>query len=581
MKGKNIGIVVIMLMIATAILPAQGTFLYSTEPAHSRTDQLETEDIEWWPMFHHDIQLTGYTPSDSPETNMKHWERQIDSDIWFSSPAIVDDDLFIGTGERYGEKPNTRQDVQEWYDTHLFMKDKTYLDIITAGTHPLTTEIGKLYRLNAKTGEILWQVEANGSVFSSPTVADGKVYFVSTDSPTYTGRLYCLNINNGSEVWSLPVMSGFTTPTLYDDKLYLLTINPDDFFGRLQCLNAADGSEIWNHTTGYIDFSLYTAPAIAEGKVFFTSIDANETTGIYCKISCLDLTTGQLLWDTNMSEMNFGYALSSPVITNNKAYVISADTDGVDDFWCVLTCFDTTNGSILWNYTMKEEGNEELSFSSPAVAYGNVYFALVGSGWTYGKVLCLNGENGTVQWVHKSNDAFTASSPIISDGKVFIGGVNLTLFEGKLYCFDALSGTLRYDVFVDNGFIDSTPAIADETIYVVSQTGIACAFKDAFTVGEIKGGLLGIKTEIVNVEGYDLEDIHYRMSVVGGLLNRINSTMNSTIALLEAQTSDTIKISPIIGFGNVQITITVWVDGVSPVIREAEALVLGIFVLIR
>jgi outer membrane protein assembly factor BamB len=180
-------------------------------------------------------------------------------------------------------------------------------------------------------------------VFSSPTIENGLVYFVSTDSYTYAGELYCLNIDSGNEIWSLPVMTGFATPTLHEGKLYLLTINPDDYYGKLQCLNAADGSEIWNHTTGYIDFSLYTAPALAEGKVFYTSIDA--TSGIQCKISCLSQSTGQFLWATNISEMNFGYALSSPVIDNQKAYVISADTLGLEEFWCVLTCFDTSDGS--------------------------------------------------------------------------------------------------------------------------------------------------------------------------------------------------------------------------------------------
>ncbi|MBN1861031.1 MAG: PQQ-binding-like beta-propeller repeat protein [Candidatus Thermoplasmatota archaeon] len=578
MERKIFGLLIFMLLTASVVFPAQGTIPVINQPADDTGDQI-LDDVEWWPMFHHDVQLTGYTPSDSPDMNMTLWDSQIDSDIWFSSPAVVNDDLFIGTGERYGDRSNELSDMLQYYDTTLFMKDRSFSDILKKDERPLSSEIGKLYRLNAKTGEILWAVEAEGFVFSSPTVADGLVYFVSTDSYNYSGRLYCLNTDTGTEVWSLPVMSGFATPTLYEGRLFVLTINPDDYFGRLQCLNAADGNEIWNHTTGYIDFSLYTAPAIADGKVFFTSIDV--TTGIHCKISCLNLSTGQLLWDTKMSEMNFGYALSSPVIQDQKAYVISADTQGIEEFWCMLTCFDTENGSILWNYTMKQDSNNELCFSSPAVGYGNVYFALVGESWTYGKIVCLNGENGTVQWVYKSNEAYTGSSPILSSGKVFVGGLNMTLFEGNLYCLDALTGVLLYTAFIDNSFVDSTPAIAANTIFVGAQAGKISAFKDAFQVGEIKGGFLTVKLEITNVEGYDIQDVHYSMSVVGGLFHHINIQMNNTIAVLEAQTTDTIKTSPIIGLGKIQISISVWVDEVSPVIRTAEALVLGIFVIIR
>jgi outer membrane protein assembly factor BamB len=566
-------------MIACAILPAQGTNSCSTKQTSKTEAQPVTDEVEWWPMFHHDVQITGFTPAGSPDTNKKLWESQIDPDIWFSAPAIVDDKLVIGTGERYGKNLNDLSEAKKFYDTEVLMKDTTFFDIIPQETHPLSVEIGKLYCLNAKTGEILWHVEADGSVFSSPTIDNGLVYFTSADSSTFSGRLYCLEVDTGDEVWSIPVMNGFCSPTLSNGKLYLLTFNPDDYNGKLQCLNAADGSELWNHTTGYIDFSLYTSPALAEGKVFFTSVDASE--GIMCKISCLNQSTGQLLWDTKMSEMNFGYALSSPVIADNKAYVISADTKGFDEFWCVLTCFDTADGSILWNYTMKENSKDELSFGSPAVAYGNVYFALVENEWTYGKIICLNAENGTVQWVYKSNDAYTASSPVISDGKMFIGGLNMTLFEGNIYCFDAYTGDLLYTAFIDNSFIDSTSAIADEILYTGAQPGKLCALQDAFKVGAIKGGIATVKAEIANVGGYDIENIHYTMNVTGGIFKRINIPVNLTIEVLEAQTTDTIKAAPIIGLGKIQVTLTVELEGVNPVVKKADGFVLGIFVIIR
>ena len=561
-----------MLIFALAILPAHATITQESEPPQPAND-----DIEWWPMFHHDVQLTGFTPAESPDTNKILWTNQIESDVWFSSPAIVQDDLLIGIGERYGKHPSTRQEAKEFYDTHLFMKDTCFTDLLIT-PHALSAEAGKLYHLNANTGDILWDFVANGSVFSSPVIDNGLVYFVSTDSSSYLGELYCLDIDSGDEVWSLPVMTGFATPTIDEGNLYLQTIDPDNYNGTLLCLNAATGEELWNHTIGYIDFSLYTAPALANGKVFFTSIDV--TTGIHCKLTCLDQSTGQLLWATKMSEMNFGYALSSPVITTDNAYVISADTEGVEDFWCVLSCFDTTNGSILWNYTMKEDTTDELAFSSPAVAYGNVYFACVGSGWTYGKVICLDADTGAIQWVRKSNDAYTASSPVISEGKVFIGGVNLTLFEGNLYCLDAYTGEPLYKAFIENGFIDSTPAIAAETLYLCSQTGRICAFQDAVKIGDIKGGLATVKIDLSNVGADDVENIQGTMTVTGGIFDRINMTSNYSISILESQTTDTIRLLPVLGFGKIQVTVTVEMTGVNTVVKKAEGFVLGIFVII-
>jgi outer membrane protein assembly factor BamB len=573
--------IVFMLMIVSTLVPAQGNIhLNTTSEKTSETgDPLLADDVEWWPMFHHDVQLTGYTPGESPDTNYKLWDSQIDNEIFSSSPAIVNDKLVIGTGYRYKDRSGEVSEYKDFYNSELFMKDKTFFDIIQNDRNPSTNEIGKIYCLNAKSGAILWGIETNGSVFSSPVIDNGRVYFVSADSINYTGELYCLSLDSGAEVWSLSVMTGFATPTLSDGKIYLLTVNPVNYFGRLQCLDATDGHEIWNHTTGYIDFSLYTAPALADGKVFFTSIDV--TTGIHCKISCLNQSTGQLLWATKMSEMNFGYALSSPVIDNQKAYVISADTIGTEEFWCVLTCFDTSNGSSLWNYTMKENTKNELAFGCPAVAYGNVYFASTEENWNYGKMICLNGENGTVQWIHKSNDVYMISSPVISSGKVFVGGVNTTVFEGNLYCYDAYTGDLLYTAFVDNNPVNSAPAIADNAIYLGAVFGKICAFKDIFKVGEIKGGLLSVKTDIMNVGDEDIQDLRYTISVVGGLFNRINTSVNNTIEVLEAQTSDSIKVSPIFGLGKIEITITVELEGVNPVIKKVHAIVFGIFVIIR
>jgi outer membrane protein assembly factor BamB len=579
MKRKIIGLFVCMLLTASIIIPAQGTI----PPAHDITQNTgatsSTDDTEWWPMFHHDLQLTGYTPSGSPSTDNKLWDRLIENDVWFSSPAIANDDLLIGIGHRYYKQPRETSAYQHLFNTELFRTDTSFPALIHTHTTSLTMETGKVYRLNAQTGEILWTFETYGSVFSSPVIDSGRAYIVSADSNNFSGRLYCVNIDTGTEIWSLPVMNGFTSPAVSGGRLYLLTFNPDTYIGKLQCLNTADGSEIWNHTTGYIDFSLYTSPALADGNVFFTSVDV--TSGIQCKVSCLNQTTGQLLWATRLSEMDMGYALSSPVIANHKAYIISAQTQGYDEFWTILTCCNTTTGAILWNYTMKENSMDEVAFSSPAVAYGNVYFASVSYDWAYGKIMCLNGENGSVQWVYKSSTVYTSSSPVVSDGKVFVGGVDITLFEGNLYCYDAYNGSPLYTAFVDNDLMDSSPAIAADTVFICSVRGRMCAFRDPFTIGEIRGGLCTVKTDIANILGTDVENIHYDISVVGGLFGHINTQVNDTIEILEANTSDTIRASPILGLGNIQITFTVTMEGILPVVKRANGVVLGIFVIVK
>jgi hypothetical protein len=158
MKKKILSLILFMLIFASVVLPAQGQFANSLNDKKNMDNgnELHDDTIEWWSMFHHDVQLTGFTPADSPDTNKTLWENQIDKDIWCSSPAIVDNDLFIGTGHRYDLQSNGLVDFYNFYETHLFMKDQSFFNIIKYEQTPLSFEIGKLYRLNAQTGEIIW-----------------------------------------------------------------------------------------------------------------------------------------------------------------------------------------------------------------------------------------------------------------------------------------------------------------------------------------------------------------------------------------------------------------------------------------
>jgi len=44
-------------------------------------------DIDWWPMFRHDLNHTGYSTSNAPDTNILLWNYKVGESVW-SSPAI-------------------------------------------------------------------------------------------------------------------------------------------------------------------------------------------------------------------------------------------------------------------------------------------------------------------------------------------------------------------------------------------------------------------------------------------------------------------------------------------------------------
>jgi len=103
---------------------------------------LGESSVDWWPMFHHDLNHTGYSTSKAPKTNQTLWSYTTGGNVR-SSPAVADGKVYVGSRD------------------------------------------SKVYCLNASTGSLIWSYTTGGFVYSSPAVADGKVYVGSDDFMVY------------------------------------------------------------------------------------------------------------------------------------------------------------------------------------------------------------------------------------------------------------------------------------------------------------------------------------------------------------------------------------------------------------
>jgi outer membrane protein assembly factor BamB len=110
--------------------------------------------------------------------------------------------------------------------------------------HRDTSHTGYSTATGPSTNQTLWVFNTNGWVLSSPAVANGIVYFTSSD------------------------------------KGYFHTSN-----NNIYAVNAKDGSKIWNYS---VSAKIYTSPAVADGMVFFGS----DNKAIYA----LNATTGAYIW---------------------------------------------------------------------------------------------------------------------------------------------------------------------------------------------------------------------------------------------------------------------------------------------
>ena len=100
-------------------------------------------------------------------------------------------------------------------------------------------------------------------MYSSPAVADGRVYVGSGDD-----KVYCLDASTGTQVWNYTTGNIVdSSPAVADGRVYV-----GSYDGRVYCLDASTGAQVWNYTTGNYVFS---SPAVADGVLFVGSGDGS------------------------------------------------------------------------------------------------------------------------------------------------------------------------------------------------------------------------------------------------------------------------------------------------------------------
>jgi len=173
---------------------------------------------ESWPMFHQNLERTGYLETSAPVTNQTLWKFNTGGQV--GSPTVVNGVVYVGSYDR------------------------------------------KIYAFNAFTGALTWSYMTGGAVISRPAVADGKIFVGSEDN-----KLYALNASNGNHVWNYT--TGYyvdSDPTVANGIVY---VGSED--KKVYALNATTGEHIWSYTTD--DQIMLSSTAVSEGIVYIGSLD--------------------------------------------------------------------------------------------------------------------------------------------------------------------------------------------------------------------------------------------------------------------------------------------------------------------
>ncbi len=269
----------------------------------------------------------------------------------------------------------------------------------------------------------MWRFATGSFVYSSPAVSDGLVFVAS-----YDNYVYAIDEYSGQQKWAFYTGSViFSSPAVSNGIVYVGSRNG----GIMYALNEQTGSEIWGR--GYLNYFIAASPAVADGKVFYSS---------WCSASCfqngqfvaLDAATGAVAWSN--ATLPSAPLSSTPAVDSGLVFF------GLDDG--SVTALNETTGKQVWRVI---PGGASTIRNAPTIAYGRVY---IGSS---NRFFALDEMTGTTDWSFNTGNS-NSTSAVVSNGMVYFG-----TGKGNVYAVNATTGVQKW-VATTGASVSSSPALS-------------------------------------------------------------------------------------------------------------------------
>jgi outer membrane protein assembly factor BamB/S1-C subfamily serine protease/plastocyanin len=389
-----------------------------TLEAGSEAGPHQTGDV---PMYRGNAARTGAMPGPEPRGQISElWRIETGTEVW-SSPALVDGVLYVGTGG--------------WMDT-----------------------AGVVLALDAETGNELWR-HPGGPFVASPAVVDGRLYIASLD-----GYLHVLDAETGRLIASRTPHPGLYCPSgsspAVDDAIVLVSFGcfgPEDTADSVPWSDLSgvvvaydrDGQERWRFAmSGYDPF---VSPALLDGVVVIAdSSNAQHTAGT---VYAIDAESGQEFW---RFRADTGFA-NTPAIGGGLAFIAGWSGD--------LFALDLKSGTERWRFKLGT-----LADHVPAIIDGSVYAAAY-----YGGLFALRADSGLQQWLVQCT-LCPMSPPVVTASTVFFAG------NGTIDRIDRIGGEVdlgsRIHLPDPHSAIIGSIVVSGGIIFVATENGAIIALGD-------------------------------------------------------------------------------------------------------
>ena len=257
----------------------------------------------------------------SPETGETLWSVRLNGDVR-SAPVIADETIYIidDSGGLYALKET---------DGTLIWSKRVFSDVAPAyinGTLYCLTSSGiaggpsnSVVAISATDGAERWRTGVRGFAFHTPAI-DGDRLLLATN-----GKLYALNATTGDILWDVEVPNQHefnSSPAVSNGIVYFgCTSNGgSDVPATVYAISVSSGEQIWSSTINQDRFGIHTALVAADGLLI--------ATGDQVGVVAFDLLDGSLVWNFTP---NNGFQGASPIVSGNRIYYL----DVAGDFYCL------------------------------------------------------------------------------------------------------------------------------------------------------------------------------------------------------------------------------------------------------
>jgi outer membrane protein assembly factor BamB len=324
---------------------------------------------------------------------------------------------------------------------------------------------------------IAWKVAVPGKGWSSPVVADGRIYLTTAvereGSSGLSLRVLCLSAADCGILWNVeaihPEASTFTpghqknsqaspTSIIQGDKLFA-------HFGHMgtACL-ALDGTVLWRQQG--VKYSPVHgnggSPVLVDSELVFGCDGAQNPF-----LVALDAATGEVKWRTprhTTAKKTFSFGTPLVVEIDGSKQVISPCSGFVSGY-------DPKDGHELWRFRY----GEGYSIVPRPVLFGDLMFISSGFDIPVIHAIKLAGATGDIT---DTRQAWSYSRQAPCTPSMLVAGRELYFVSdgGIASCVDAQTGAWRWSERL-GGDYSASPVFAEGRIYFQNEAGEGCVIK--------------------------------------------------------------------------------------------------------